>query len=630
MRILIVSDYECDFTRVLKSCGAEVECVDFKKVLKTDLTVYDSFCVLPKKSGTYLDARLREKLEEEARKGKRIFLQAIRGFLGILCEEPADSTKSRMIYIGNSEEKITGLFMGDLLDDEANLMCVPELHPEDVEPILVYQEHIIAHTHTEMPVQEILKRGKPGLWKAGKNILWAGFILRNFNEARFSPRAKWEAVIRYVARWITGGEPAFYPTEIVHYGTSEKLDEPKIFECCRRKAIERGIGWLERFLEDGGKGGIKEGIAHNITPDGNYTVLDGVRTDCTGESAGAFKMYAYLNGKKEYADLASKMDGIVYGPMLVKGGLFDGMVRWCTSSWNVCYQDDVARALLPGLYDALYMGDATHLEDICHAMDFLIGTTAKDGLRIARTDTHDLTELEMEKLRQQEHGFPSAHYNAYYHAALLLTGKASGEKRYIEVAQKGLERMMELYPETAREQSETEEMCRLILPLAILYQTTKEEKHRQMLYRVSKDLQKVRHPFGGYREWDTGYKAACSRESREECSVLTENGDPVADLLYSSNWLPLGFSFAYEATGDRWFHELWKDSVIFCLKTQMFSEKEHLDGAWCRAFDMELKEAYAAPHDVGWAAYACETGWTVSKILMGLMMPEIFEKKKIG
>lgn len=171
--------------------------------------------------------------------------------------------------------------------------------------------------------------------------------------------------------------------------------------------------------------------------------------------------------------------------------------------------------------------------------------------------------MEMDRLRQEEHGLPSAHYNAYYHAALLLAGRASGKRQYTEVAQKGLERMMELYPETAREQSETEEMCRLILPLAVLYQSTGEEKHRQMLYRVAEDLQKVRHPFGGYREWDTGYRAAFSRESREECSVLTENGDPVADLLYSSNWLPMGFAFAYEATGDRWFHELWKDSVIF-------------------------------------------------------------------
>ena len=170
-------------------------------------------------------------------------------------------------------------------------------------------------------------------------------------------------------------------------------------------------------------------------------------------------MYAYLSGEKEYAALAGKMEKIVYGPMFIRGGRIDGMVRWCTSTWNVCYQDDVARALLPGLYDALYMGNCSHVEDICRAMDFLIRTTAKDGLRIFRTDNYDLTEMEMDRLRQEEHGLPSAHYNAYYHAALLLAGRASGKRQYTEVAQKGLERMMELYPETARDQSETEEMC---------------------------------------------------------------------------------------------------------------------------------------------------------------------------
>ena len=80
MKILIVSDSECDFTEVLKSCGAETECICFGNVLKADFSKFDSFCILPEKSGDYLEARFREKLEREAEKGKRIFLQAIRGF----------------------------------------------------------------------------------------------------------------------------------------------------------------------------------------------------------------------------------------------------------------------------------------------------------------------------------------------------------------------------------------------------------------------------------------------------------------------------------------------------------------------------------------------------------------------
>ena len=127
-------------------------------------------------------------------------------------------------------------------------------------------------------------------------------------------------------------------------------------------------------------------------------------------------------------------------------------------------------------------------------------------------------------------------------------------------------------------------------------------------------------------EWDEGYRAAFSRESLGECSLLTKNGDPVADLLYSSNWLPMGFAYAWHVTGDEWFGKLWRDSVAFCLRTQMRSENPLVDGAWCRGFDMDLKEAYAVPHDAGWACCVSETGWTVAEILMGMMMPEIMNQ----
>ncbi len=106
MKTLIVSDSKCDFVDVLESCGAETECIEFQKVLTVNLEDYDSFCILPEESGAYLEARFREKLEKEAGKGKKIFLQAIRGFQDILCGEPTDSTKSRMIYLEPSEEKI--------------------------------------------------------------------------------------------------------------------------------------------------------------------------------------------------------------------------------------------------------------------------------------------------------------------------------------------------------------------------------------------------------------------------------------------------------------------------------------------------------------------------------------------
>ena len=89
-------------------------------------------------------------------------------------------------------------------------------------------------------------------------------------------------------------------------------------------------------------------------------------------------------------------------------------------------------------------------------------------------------------------------------------------------------------------------------------------------------------------------------------------------MLYSVNWLPLGFAFAYRATGDEVFIERWRSIVGFFSEIQTVSENKHINGSWCRAIDCELREAYGMPHDVGWGPCAVESGWTVGEILMGI------------
>ena len=141
------------------------------------------------------------------------------------------------------------------------------------------------------------------------------------------------------------------------------------------------------------------------------------------------------------------------------------------------------------------------------------------------------------------------------------------------------------------------------------------------------DLQKFRHSSGGYAEWDTGYKAFCSRNHKGECALLANNGDPVADLLYSNNWLPLGFAYAYLITGEERFYALWKDTASFILSAQMHSEDKLLDGAWARAFDLERLENNGIPYDIGWGPYCIESGWTVGEILMGLQFMQLAVQK---
>jgi hypothetical protein len=186
---------------------------------------------------------------------------------------------------------------------------------------------------------------------------------------------------------------------------------------------------------------------------------------------------------------------------------------------------------------------------------------------------------------------------------------------------------MALYPETRRETSETEEMCRLVLPLALLYERTGKAEHYAWLCRVVGDLERVQHTSGAFAEWDTGYRAACARNDRGECALLANNGDPVADLLYSNNWLPLGFAYAYFATGEQRFYDKWCEIAAFMVRAQLHSDDERLDGAWTRAMDLDRMESYGVPHDVGWAPCCIESGWTVGEILMGLQFMQIAEKK---
>jgi hypothetical protein len=153
-------------------------------------------------------------------------------------------------------------------------------------------------------------------------------------------------------------------------------------------------------------------------------------------------------------------------------------------------------------------------------------------------------------------------------------------------------------------------------------------EHREWLYRVAKDLQRFRHPKGGYIEWDTNYTAMCAGVEDGESSVLSENGDPIMDLLYSLNWLPTGFAVAYYTTGDEWFKQLWTEICQFLANIQIKSGNPLINGIWPRAFDADLREVYGVPNDVGWAPWSVESGWTVAEIASGMILGLMEEEVK--
>ena len=297
-------------------------------------------------------------------------------------------------------------------------------------------------------------------------------------------------------------------------------------------------------------------------------------------------------------------------------------------NWLPAELGSMARAMLVTLFKALYGLGREYLPQCRMALEFLMNTTGPDGLRPARTDNLNMSEEDFAALSRQNGAFPCAHYNAFYLACLLLYGKLEKDARCLAVGETGMQALLQAYPKTIREQSQTEELCRLLLPFAWLYYATGKQEYRQMLYTVTRDLEKMRHPSGAYLEWDDDYSAACSKQENGECSLLARNGDPVCDLLYSNNWVPLGLMQAYFVTEDAYFYDLFCRHAAFLSTAQIHSQDPRIDGAWARGFDAEQMEVCGLPNDVGWGPWAVESGWTVAEICAGLLQGVLKDKLK--
>lgn len=622
-KILIITQESSDLSDlILSNCPGAAMYSPFEDV---PVEAFDAVCILSGNEDrpVVLPAALRIRVEAAREAGKPVFTEFVASightYLGI--DIPATMTHHRMVYAQGGLD-CQGLKTGDVLDGHYNNCCEYAFVPKGVKLILSYHPYVSAHDHIEM-TDEALRKGIRAMYRDG-NTLVCALRLCNFRRARLSPVGQWENLITEILRHLAGEkiEITFKAPVCTFRKGSRVADYEDV-----KSAVARGLAWFENahmLLADGARG-VKEGLSHHIlAQNGRQLRAETVRNDCTAETAGAFMMDAILTGNEKSRAIYEAATDYCFNQLQVKDGPHKGMMRWSEMAWGTCYQDDVARVLIPSLLKANFLGGTAHYDDIMDALWYLVKTTGVNGLRKSRTDIPSMKAEMWEKLTSDQWA-PTAHHNAYYAAALLLAYRAGGPSRFLEVAQKNLSSIMEAYPWTVRETSETEENCRLILPLAVLYQITGKEEHKSWLYRVTEELGKVHHESGAYMEWDTDYRANCSRKENGECALLAENGDPVADLLYSVNWLPLGFAYAYLVTGDELFRNLWLDVAGFMVSCQIHSEDPTLDGAWARAFDLKYWEINGVPHDVGWAPCCVESGWTVGEILMGLQFMKIVE-----
>ena len=571
-----------------------------------------------------LEPRDRVALEEQLAQGKRVFAEYCRSLLDYYCSAPIVSRYERPVSVIG--EEICGLQPGIILENQYNQRISPYYMRSDdeIQAWLRVPKHIRALRQTnQLPAD-----APPCLWTEQDNrVMYCTFRLENFIRARFAPREEWTKLICAIVKWICGCE---CDTRLISASYEMGAKNPSApFFSQVLDAAERGIFWYRHsgVLPGAGENGIWEGVRSEITPDGKQTYNTAMRADCIGESAFPFFLRYMLCRQKDDLAVSDALTTYMFENFFTRKGRFAGMIRWTSEAWTVCYQDDVARAVFPVLWRRLLTGEAPYFAETLKALDFLVDTTGSDGLRRERTDNFYLDGDKLALLKDEPGKSTSPNYNGYYFAALLLAYRLCGKEAYLNTAVKGLTTMMAAYPNLQRIQSETHDVCRMILPLSYLYWITGEKKHKDWLYLVTKDMEKMKHPCGAYLEWDSNYSAQLhDADEDSESAVFSRNGDPIVDCLYAVNWLPIAWLHAYAITGDNDFLAKWKEIAGFFVKTQIHSEDRMLHGAWVRAVDVERMEINGLPDDVGWGPWCIETGWSMSQIVSGLYWGLLHER----
>ncbi|WP_407267868.1 hypothetical protein [Radiobacillus sp. PE A8.2] len=623
-KVAVISEHDSDLLQVFKNVFQEIKLIQPNEIVNENLDSYDSIAIL---GGTddnplLLEPPSRRVIETQIHNGKKVFAEYVASIGNVYFNLPESTRYNRLAYTAN-ELHINGLKVGTLIDDQ----CGMRIRPHDISctkniPILQYV-HENAHDHVEITEKILEKTSDRALWfDQPNNLFICSFRLSNFKKARFTPWDSISKVVEFIVGWLKDEKVTLDDYEAIYQIGVNSDDKPLKDQI--ENSISFAMDWFSdaEILLNNGKRGALEGFGTEVYSDGSQRISQLLRVDCIGEISLPYFFDYLLTGNKESLEISDNLTDYLFENFLCKedGNLF-GMMRWTNEAWGVCYQDDVARAIIPQLLKCFLHRTDKHLEACVNALQFLVNTTGTDGTRPFRSDNLDLNDDEINQLRSNPGNLPSAHYNAYYHAALLLAYKLTNIIEFKDTAIRGLTSIMDVYPETTREQSETQEYCRLILPLSWLYWTTGEATHKKWLYKVTKDLEEKRHESGGYLEWDTGYKASMRHAMGEgESSLLTKNGDPVVDLLYSNNWLPIAYIQAYLVTGDDTFNLLWESIAKFFISAQIHSDNKQINGAWARAYDVERNEVFGSPADKGWGPWAIESGWTVAEVASGLYM----------
>jgi hypothetical protein len=466
------------------------------------------------------------------------------------------------------------------------------------------------------------------------HVLVATSALSLFIRGRFAPRESWRALWGRLLRWLEPDAdlPGLAWTPLVRV---EAGPETELSDDAEGKAYRRSLKWFREHVVysiDWKKGAI-EGFESAIDHNGYQLRRPWVRGDCTAETGMVLACdWAFTRDPASRQMARQILDYVWSSPDFHQDDPHSpayGLNNWYERG-PVFYGDDNARVILSTLAARNLLSDDRWDERVMRCTLANLRTTGPLGFRRDRIDLHHLLEAQdgWKSFHRQNVVSYAPHYQAYLWAAYLLAYALTGFDDYLERTTTAVRMTMAVYPDWRWTNGITQELARMLLPLAFLVRIEDTPEHRRWLARVAGDLLAEMQPCGAIRErlgpLENGrYPPPQSNEAygTAEASLIQANGDPACDLLYTANYAFLGLHEAAEATGDAELRRAEDRLASYLCRIQVRSESHpYLDGAWMRGFDDARWEYWGSSSDAGWGAWSVESGWTNTWIATVLAM----------
>ncbi len=499
-----------------------------------------------------------------------------------------------------------------------------------------------------------------------QNILVSSTKLSQFISGRYAPKKAWKSIWNFVFKWLLPDKavPELKWTETVRPAHTK---EEKISEQDYKTAINIGVDWFynsnllattgevkkgEKLKITGkgsyGKEGIRECYLSKINYNGTQPISNSRRADCTSESAMALALRGMLyNNNRDKATAENLQDYIYFNSNMRKGPRSDpqnaeyGFIDWFQRddlSKGVYYSDDNARVEMGTIITSVALeSDRWNEAVLANILANFRATSPATGFKPRRLDGSPESGNTLAKGWKYYHNAKdyyhfAPHYQSWIMAMYLWLYDKTKYKPLLTVAKTGIENMMNAYPhEWHWTNGLQQERARMILPLAWLMRLEDTPKHREWLNRMVSDLLYFQDECGAIREvlgsvghGKYGPPKSNADYGTSEAPLIQKNGDPVADMLYTSNFAFFSLTEAAAVTKDERIKEALDKLAEFMVRIQVKSETHpELDGAWYRGFEFKRWEYWASNADLGWGVWSTETGWTQGWITTMLMMREL-------